>query len=421
LTQTLANYLAEYRREHGGALPPIAGGSPAAIAEAPEGYAAAPGVAPSDLIPFDQASHPLTEVGPEWGAVEIKTESQELEAKSLKANGFTRFVWFLVETEVEGNETAGTAAIDFPFCAVQRIEMLDSNSKPIHSLTGFNWMLATKLGGYADAGDPTTWPSFSAVKKKPNFCVVLPFQFNGEGVGALTNMTEATTFQLAPTIAATGKVYKVAMTTNPKLKIRTMIELWPYPERETLPEPGYPKGRMQEQRPPMEGTRQMWTEVANVKVNTGEQSVRFTRVGQMVRTHILVTRESAAEATRLDTVMPNPATIMWGRVKFRTYFRQFWKLEARRWFGGSNQASGSEWETGVWPLVYSYGLDHYAGGNDFNSFMPTVNATSLYLEGSFNEGLVTFITNDVAFVPASAEARRETPGVTYPATGRMVT
>ena len=127
---TLANYLAEERQKAEAcrrafdrtalALPPLAGGSPAAVVQAPEGYAAAPGTAPSADIPFDQASHPVTELGPVWSAITLSGESQVLEPKSIKANGFTRFIYIMVETETVGSETAGVGIITSPMRAPRR-------------------------------------------------------------------------------------------------------------------------------------------------------------------------------------------------------------------------------------------------------------------------------------------------------------
>jgi hypothetical protein len=382
---------------------------------APEGYSAVPGIA-GPLVPFDQASHVVIEEGPSWTGIVLSAESQTLEQKAIPANGFLRNLWVEVTTETEGNETAGAAAENFPFNIISKLELQDQGGHLISGLTGYNWYLADKYGGYFGTTDLQEVAMFSSVLKKPAFTIVIPLELAGTGFGALTNMTEATKYQLQPTIAAQGKIYKTGMTANPKLAVKTWIELWTLPEGRTLPEPGFPEGRPQEQRPPLEGTIQFWTEQTAIKMNAGWGQLVLTRMGQMIRTHIFVAYTNVAEPLRSDTLMPPLTQVNWSRVKFKSLGRTIWKSYAKTQL----QSQAKPVETGVYPLIYSMGLTNGAGANETNTWIPTVNATRFELEGEWSESLITVLTNDVAVAAVSEAGRREVPGQTSWHAGRTV-
>jgi hypothetical protein len=382
---------------------------------APEGYAAVPGIA-GPVVPFDQASHVVIEEGPSWTGITLSAEAQTLEQKGIPANGFLRNIWVEVTTETVGNETAGAAYENFPFNIISKLELQDQGGHLISGLTGYNWYLADKYGGYFGTTDLQEVAMYSATLKAPAFTIVIPLELAGTAFGTLTNMTEATKYQLQPTIAAQGKIYKTAMTTNPKLAVKTWIELWTLPEARTLPEPDYPEGRPQEQRPPLEGTIQFWTEQSAIKMNTGWGQLILTRMGQMLRTHIITTYTNEAEPKRSDTLIPPLTQVNWSRVKFKTFGRTIWKSYAKAYI--NSQAKPVE--VGVYPLIYSAGISHAAGANETNSWVPTVNATRYELEGEWTESLVTILTNDVAVAATSEQGRRETPGQTSWHAGRTV-
>lgn len=384
-------------------LPPVAGGAAATLA--PEGYSAVPGVAPG-TVPFDQASHSVFEEGPSWTKVELTAAEQVLEQKAVPANGFLRNLYVEVITETEGNETAGVAKEDFPHCIIAKLAFQDQGGHTISSLTGRNWYYANKYGGYFGLPDLALLNSFSKVLKKPRFTLVVPCEIAPTGFGALTNMTEATKYQLQPTIAQESEIYSTKMTTNPKFKIQTWCELWPLPRAMTDPEPGFPNGRPQLTRPPLEGTIQFWNEQSGIKVVAGENELKFSRVGQMVRTHVLVTKASGA---RNNEVLPEPTQFLWARIIFRVASRQRLQDDAQRYLANSTAI-----ETGVYPIIYSYGQGRNSGENGVNSWLPTVNSTRMELKGTFKEGEVTILTNDVAVAPVAEVARREVPGGASP-------
>lgn len=376
----------------------------AVAASSHEGYAAVPGIAPPE-VPFDQASHVVFEEGPSWTGITPGAAAQVLKQEGLPANGFLRNIWLRTETETEGNETAGAAAEGFPWNILSTLTFQDQGGHTISALSGYNWYLADKYGGYFGMPDLSELDSFSTTLKKPNMTVCIPCEVTPTGFGALTNMTEATKYQVQPTVAQASAIYKVGMTTNPTLKLKVWCELWVLPQALTEPEPGFPQGRRQQQRPPLEGTIQFWTEQSNVKVATGENQLLLTRMGQMIRTHIFVCKNKAGEYS--DLVMPDPIQFLWARVIFRVIGRQMAKDMAKIKLPHSKAI-----EKGVFPFIYSTGQGRLAGDNSVNTLLPTVNSTRQELKGAFEEGEVTILTNDLAIAATTESGRREVPGDT---------
>lgn len=387
-------------------------GNAAAPAAQREGYTSVPGIAPPE-VPFDQASHVVFEEGPSWTKIALSGENQILKQEPLPANGFLRNHWYRLETEKAGEEVAGKAAENFPFNIISRLEFFDQGGHTISNMTGFNWFLADLFGGYFINPNMAELSTFSKTLKEPNFTIVVPCEITPTGFGALTNMTEATKYQVQPTInkevGGTG-IYSEKMTKNPELKLKCWVELWILPQAFTQPEPGFPKGRPQQQRPPLEGTIQAWTEQANIKVVAGEQPVLFTRMGQMLRNHIIVTYESKGEK-REAGVLPEVLQILWSRVMFRSIQKSLVQDYALAHLPNSQGVVSGKWHTGVYPLQYSFGQGRFAGGNSQNTLLPSVNSTRYELKGEFKEGLITILTNDVAIAATSESARREVPGM----------
>lgn len=397
-------------------LPPIAGGAGAALQVPPsqEGYESAPGIAGLE-IPFTQASKPVFEEGPTWSGVELSAaEDTRLEAKAIPANGYTRAVYLLFETETAGEAGTGAFNEDGPWSLVKTFEVEDQGGHTIHGpLPGYDARQTCKWGGYYIVPDPANWDSYSNSVTAPNFTLVWHPEVGRTGAGALTNMTETTNYHLRLILSSISGAYSTAPTKAPKLRIRTVIELWPLPVAKTEPEPGLPEGRMQEQRPPLLGMIQRWTEEPNIKVSEGQNRIAFKRVGQMIRTHILIARN--AEKKRNDEVLGDPLQIEWATVRFRTIWRQLLKDRACAAVP-SNKA-----DTGVYPILYNEGEQIFAGANEWNGWLSTVNSTAFALNmPNCKEGTLTIITNDIAVAAIGEVGRREVPGQTATPEPRMI-
>lgn len=407
--------LAEILARNGGRVPRLGGGAGNALQVPPsqEGYESVPGIAGLE-IPFTQASKPIWEEGPFWSGLQAGEADQILEPKGIPANGYLKKILIRIETETEGSAGSGKGLLDWPWCIFRTIKFEDQGGHEIYGpLGGFAAYLAAKWGGYLLRPDLAELPTFSNAVAKPNATFLIPCEIAPTGLGALSNQTEATQYHLALTLASLSGQYETNPTTAPKLRIRTWVNLWPLPQGRTEPEPGAPEGRAQQQRPPLLGTVQYWTEQPSIKVTAGQNRVVFNRVGQMIRTHILVTRNTSG--VRIGTVIGEPIQMDWARVRFRTLGRETVRDLAFA------SASGVKEDVGVYPLVYSMGEQLYQGANEVNSWLATVNTTSLALNmPNWEEGTLGIITNDVAVAAVGEVGRREVPGQTAEREPRML-
>jgi hypothetical protein len=408
--------LDEILRVNGGRLPRLAGGAGAALQVPPsqEGYESVPGIAGLE-IPFTQASKPVIEEGPFWSNITLSEQTQILEPKGIPANGYLRFVLIRLETQTAG--TGGETGGDMPWSLIQTLKLEDQGGHEIYGpLSGFAAYLACKWGAYFLRPDLAKLPSFKNSPTEPACTFALPVEIAPTGLGALSNMTEATQYHIAISLNPMTAAYKKGKTPEdaPVIRLRSWTCLWPLPQGRTEPEPGAPEGRVQQQRPPLLGTVQYWTSQPAIKIAEGQNRIVFNRVGQMIRTHIFVTRN--AEGERVGNVMATPFNLEWARVRFRTIDKEV----ARDLAFMSMTESGED--TGVYPLLYSQGEQRYGGANEVNGWLATVNTTSLALNMANweKEGFLEIITNDVAVAAQGETGRREVPGQTAMREPRMV-
>lgn len=373
-----------------------------------QGRQSVPSVAQMPIVPFDEAAHIILTEGPKW-TFTPGASSTKLEPKPLLADGFLKRIIFEVKTVTEGTEGGSPAGSeDYPFNIIERMFMRDNGGHPIFELSGFNAFLSNLFGGYAGSPDPRNDPDYSASLKKPNFSLYVPVEIAPTGFGALANMSQSAPYLVGCEINPKATIWS-KLETAPEIEITAWQESW------DLPEPADQAGTPQTQYPPFEGTTQFWSEQANVKLSAGENQTFFTRMGNMIRTHILVARHSGA---RSEKVIPNPFRIQWDRVELMQCSTELQRKRMQEMIDHM-----VERPSGVYAFMYSAGEGRMAGGNQTNLWLPTVNATRFELKGNSPEaGEVTIITNDVTVSQTQAALKAQRPGVAayHPVTGEAL-
>jgi hypothetical protein len=372
-----------------GSVPPIAGGSPAAAVRGEGPAAAAPTQAPP-MVPFDQASHRGMEPGPQW-SVQPGSSQVTLGPVPLPAQGYLRRV--LIEVVAAGGAGAATGAGDFPFNVLAKIRLQDTNGAPMTELSGYNLMLADTYGGYAGSPDPRVDPDYAATAANPVFTLSVPVEIGPNGLGALANMSASAAYRLTLVVDTTANIWTSApATTIPTFTIRTWMDFW------TLPAAADMLRRPQQQVPPFNGTAQYWTEQPNVSVASGNNNTRISRVGGLIRTLIFVAR---ASGVRSDTPFPDPLTLNWDARDLRIASARMQRKIMREMV-----ADLTARDTGVYAFTFSYGEGRFVGDIAINSWLPTVTATRLELDGSSGgAGTLDILVNDVSVAETSPAAR----------------
>ena len=300
----------------------------------------------------------------------------------------------------DGSTTAAVASGDAPFNILEGVSLADVNGNPLYGpFQGFFAYLVEKYGAYGFVTDARQKPSFADVDSDGNFTWVLriPIQISGrDALGALANMNASQTYKLSYTMAAASSVYDTEPApTLPSVRVRGRIEVWTQPTDVSV------TGQPQMQRPPMHGTTQ-YQVLSTYNINSGEQVIRLGRVGNIVRTIIVVLRDGSQVRTSAD--WPDPVRFEYDGSLVENLTRRYFedRMAERYGFvhGGKDQAGGLD--TGVYVWDFSHDLDGKPGWEDRQLYLHTTQATRLDVSGTFgsNADQLQVITNDIA-VPAS--------------------
>jgi hypothetical protein len=147
-------------------------------------------------------------------------------------------------------------------------------------------------------------------------------------------------------------------------------------------------------------TTQFWTtQVLNY--GAGQQTLRFTRVGNYIRNLILVARRNSGTRANGDSDFPDPATLQLDTRPLDIVERNNWKnqMYERTGYGANgaaNDAAGGL-DSGVFVYDFAHEFNGTLGLENRDLWLPTLTSTRLELQGNFaNAGTLTVLTNDVA-------------------------
>lgn len=381
-------------------------------------------------VPFCQGSKPETEVAYTWSKITPEANSQTLGPIALPANGYIRNVWVEVETSKSGKKGASSvASSDAPFSIFSQIKLTEPNGAPLGmEVKGYNAYLANLLGRYAGSPDAKKQSGFSgtsiAEMCEPRFALRIPVELSPNGLGALGNQSASAALRLTLTVAPEKGTVESWITAaeayanKPEITVRVSVELWGEPpERDIL-------GRAVQQSPPFEGTAQYWSEQSGVSVAAGNNNIRITRVGSMIRTLAFIFRKSSLRTEGDKVAFGGPAKspggentaqsgntgnvqLQWDNRVFRT--QPFWyNLQSMEELiqGLSERPKGVIW------FCFSQGEGREAGEAGINSWLATLTSTRLELLGSAEEaGTVDILVNDVSVTAINPLERTQQIGV----------
>jgi hypothetical protein len=371
----------------------MASGTTAAIPQ--QGVNAAPAAAAQRARPFTQAS----DFGVEQGNVFTNTQGINTITNGpapLPATGYIRRV--RLETVLAGGAagvfvSGGDAGFNF----FNLIRFSEPNAAPVFELTGFNTLLADVFGGYTAWNDPRQDYDYNATSPNINIEPYVPVELDPTGMGALSNLSNASAFRLTLVAEAASNIYSTNPTTFPTFTVTPHVDYW------TLPNPVDSAGNPQATAPPFPGTIQLWSQIQNLTMSQGNNRTSLARMGNQLRTVIMVTRQGGI---RSETPFPNPASLRWDDINLRIESPQSLRKWMREFI-----VSTSPRDVGVYVYPYSSGIGRQVGGNGVSSFLPTVTATRYELSGaSAGAGTLDWIINDVSSAPVSGVQRATVGG-----------
>lgn len=362
---------------------------------AQQGVNASPAPAAATVVPFPQASHHGCEQGPSF-VVTPGASQQTFGPFPLPATGYLRRV--LIELTTTSAGVAGTGAGDYPANIFALLRLTDTNGAPIYELSGYNTLLADTYGGYAGCSDWRTDPDYSATTTSPSIEPFVPLEIDPTGMGSPANLSASSAYRLTAVVDTTANIYSAAPTTIPTFTVQVYCEYW------TLPNNTDAKGRRQATAPPYAGTVQLWSQQPNVSVSAGANRIPLNRMGNLLRTVLVVFRSAGA---RSDTVSSDPITLRWDDINLDVVSRKTVRKRMREY---TNDLTARD--VGVYLFGnYNYGVDNLLGDRSVVSWLPTVTPTRYEVSTPSGGagGTLDFVINDVS-VAAVAPEQRATVG-----------
>lgn len=350
------------------------------------------------VVPFARSSKWHIEQGDSRSGIVINAAAPGTFNFPIPSYGFLSAVLLTVVAS-GGTGTAAVAYEDAPWSVIQSLTLTDVNGVPIYQLSGYHAYLASKFGGYRLFGlDNTSLASvYQGVQTNGNFRFTLPLylEFGNDGLGCLPNMDASARYNLQIVLAsgvaaATGPLYTTAPTGYPTLSLQVEGLYRSQPPAIDM------FGNHNSITPPAVGTVQYWT-AQTFSALTGAQTLQLTRVGNLIRHHILVFRDSAngTRATAESTDMPGTIEMDWD-----SGVRYIENVSTQRLL--TFLSGGYDGPNGTLLFQNTLDPDKLSVSEYGDEWLATVGATKLTLRftPAASVGL-TVLTNDV--VPASAQ------------------
>lgn len=335
------------------------------------------------------------------------TSAQQLNTVNLSANGFLSGAYILVETSAAASTGAGTSVAftaDGVFAVLNRIELLDVNSKPILGpMTGYDLYIANKYGGYVFSGDAKQSPVFTTTTgtgtAAGNFAFILrlPVELvHRNALGSLINKNNVATFKLDMILAAAADVYSTSPNTLPTVRVRIQQFGWMDPNATDA------KGNPVDQNPPGVNSLQYWAK-QTYPLNAGAFQQRLIGVDSLVRNFVF--RLDAATGARLtgENDWPDPLTFLYETSQPIQRIRAVWRHMIQESFGYDAAVETADGrDNGIYPEWYNQDFGLQPGAELTNQYLPVSSATALELSGTIGGSgahTLTVLVNKV--VPAN--------------------
>lgn len=324
---------------------------------------------------------------------------------NVSPTGWLRTLWFDFTCSVASNAATPTMAADGPFSVIKSVTLYDLGGTVIMQLTGYEWMILNKFGGYYEVGDPRQDITFSVTSGSGgtagsfHFTLALPFEaVSRDALGTVQNEskpgwkvelwfdTAANTYGTTPTGTGTAS-----------MRVRG------YPESYTEPAAAAPNGRPFSQTPPLPGSIQYWKSENDAEPSGNFQFDISNGIGFPIRNIIYYAR-AASDGTRAtaDTNWPDPSTLTLGNINLFTRSKSLWNSRLGKDFGltsTSVDVAGGR-ETGVYPYYRTRDFGLKPGAELRFKYLDTQVNSLLRFSGSLGAACTLFALTNWIAVPS---------------------
>lgn len=273
-------------------------------AKAAPAAAAAPAAPAAPLIPFTRGSRKKTAFALAVGPQALTANIQPVNPIEIPAQGFLRFVDLEITITAAGNAAAVAFAADGPFNVLSSVTLTNSAGDPIVvPFTGYQLMLMRKYGAMSEDapfGDARNDPQFTLVTGaagtggSAHFFLRVPGELDPrDAFGAIPNLASNKNYMLNISLAALGTIYTTQPTAAPTVTITGESHYWAQPKGTNV------RGIAQQASPDGNGSVSMWR-LQTPGPTPGDNLVKLTNVGNVLRVIIFILRTAAGARTTAD-------------------------------------------------------------------------------------------------------------------------
>jgi hypothetical protein len=320
---------------------------------------------------------------------------------NISPTGWLRGLWFDFTVTTAANAATVVFNADPTgggFAGVQKVILYDLGGEVVISLSGYEWLITNKFGGYFEVGDPRADLTFSQTAGaggtggSEHFILYLPFEVClRDAFGTVQNESKPG-WKVELWIDSSAQTYSTAPTTLGTMRVRGFADSY------TEPAAAAPNGRPFAQTPPLPGSLQYWKSENN-SLPAGNAKFDITNgVGFPIRNVFYYARD-AGNSTRAtaDANWPDPATLLLGNINYFTRSKNLWISKMSKDYGmasvgatvpAADSAQGRE--NAVFPVWFTRDFGSNPGQELRFKYLDTQVNSLVRLIGSFGGATTLF-------------------------------
>lgn len=376
--------------------------APAPAASGPAKNAPAPTPYPFPVGVYESTTQDYDQTVAMGATIASWVGTTQLPLWNISPTGWLRAMWLDFTMTIAGNSATPTLAADGPWSFVQKCTVYDLGGEQIIQVTGYEWMVLNKFGGYYEIGDPradityTVTTGSAAGSGSFHFILALPFEAVArDALGTVQNESKPG-WKVELYADSAANTYGTTPTSTGTASLR----LRGFPESYTEPLAAAPNGRAFSQSPPLAGSLQYWKS-ENQSLPSGNARYDLSNgIGFPLRNIVYYAR-AASDSTRAtaDPFWPDPTTLLLGNINIFTKSKNLWLSRLGKDFGLTSTTADAALgrENAVFPVYFTRDFGLKPGAEVRFKYIDTQVNTLLRLTGSFG-GAVTFfaLTNWIA-------------------------
>jgi hypothetical protein len=326
------------------------------------------------------------------------TSAQLLTMWNLSPSGWLRGMWCDFNMTVSGNVTNSvTYSKDNPFSAINKMTVYDLGGEVVIQLTGYQWMLVNKYGGYFAVGDPRGDMGYSATTGTGgtagsfHYVLYIPLEIISRSALGVVQNESKPGWRVEIFLDSQANTYNQVPSVQGSMRFRGYLASY------TDAQPaGYTGGntlRPFAQTPPLPATLQYWKVEGATLIAAGNSKYDLTNgIGFPIR-NVFYLFYDASAGTRAagDGDIPDPFVLMLGNLQLYNRSLATWHAETGRDFGfygtfaGTSNSNDNAFarENGVLPFYRTLDFSNEPGNEYGYKYWATNVNTLLRLQGSF--------------------------------------